>query len=70
MTSKEVANRRYRAAVLREKKKDAQFMEELTTKTNNDTTQFFPVNNKINQTKIKRTRMQNAIGTSGMFIKP
>ena len=70
MTSEEVANRRRRAALLREKKKDEQFMKELTTKSNNATTPFLPVNHKDKLTKIKRTRMQNANGTSGMFIKP
>ena len=70
MTSEEVANRRRRAALLREKKKEVQFMKELTTKSNNDTIPSLPINHKDNQTKIKRTRMQNAIGTSGMFIKP
>ena len=68
MINKDVANRRRRATLLREKKKEEMFMKELTDKSINYkfTT---PVNN-IKKIKIKRTRMQNAKGTSGMFIKP
>ena len=69
MTSKDVANRRRRAALLREKKKDEMFMKELTDKTINYNSTS-PVNNQVKESKIKRTRMQNAKGTSGMFIKP
>ena len=49
-------------------------MQELADKSKNDNSSI-PVISKnkidnIDKDKIKRTRMQNAIGTSGMFIKP
>ena len=44
-------------------------MQQLADKSKNDNSSI-PVISKDKIEKIKRTRMQNAIGTSGMFIKP
>ena len=68
-------NRRRRAALMREKKQEEIFMQELADKSKNDNSSNPVISKdkieKIDKVdKIKRTRMQNANGTSGMFIKP
>ena len=72
MPSEAVINRRRRAALMREKKQEEIFMQELADKSKNDNSSIPVISKyKIDKIdKIKRTRMQNAIGTSGMFIKP
>tara|TARA_Y100000739_G_C20600898_1_gene462903 strand:- start:670 stop:813 length:144 start_codon:yes stop_codon:yes gene_type:complete len=47
-------------------------MQQLADKSKNDNSSIPVISkDKIDKIdKIKRTRMQNAIGTSGMFIKP
>ena len=75
MPNQAVINRRRRAALMREKKQDELFMQELTSKSINDNSTIPVISkdkiHKIDKIdKIKRTRMQNANGTSGMFIKP
>ena len=69
MPGEAVINRRRRAALMREKKQEEIFIQELADKSKNDNSSI-PVISKDRIDKIKRTRMQNAIGTSGMFIKP
>ena len=68
-------NRRRRAALMREKKQEEIFMQELADKSKNDNSSIpviskDKIHNMDKIDKIKRTRMQNANGTSGMFIKP
>lgn len=72
MPSEAVINRRRRAALMREKKQEEIFMQELADKSKNDNSSNPVISkDKIDKIdKIKRTRMQNANGTSGMFIKP
>lgn len=63
-----IRERRRRAAAMREQKQEQTFLDELNTHHQNE---IEVVKDKANQdSKIKRTRMQNAKGTSGMFIKP
>ena len=72
MPGEAVINRRRRAALMREKKQEEIFIQELADKSKNDNSSIPVISkDKIDKIdKIKRTRMQNAIGTSGMFIKP
>ena len=72
MPSEAVINRRRRAALMRENKQEEIFMQELADKSKNDNSSIPVISKyKIDKIdKIKRTRMQNANGTSGMFIKP
>tara|TARA_B100000482_G_C12598691_1_gene294281 strand:+ start:1134 stop:1352 length:219 start_codon:yes stop_codon:yes gene_type:complete len=72
MPSEAVINRRRIAALMREKKQEEIFMQQLADKSKNDNSSIPVISkDKIDKIdKIKRTRMQNAIGTSGMFIKP
>ena len=75
MPNEAIINRRRRAALMREKKQEEIFMQELADKSKNDNSSIPVISKdkieKIDKIdKIKRTRMQNAIGTSGMFIKP
>lgn len=63
-----IRERRRRAAAMREQKQEQMFLDELNTRHQNE---IEVVKDKTNQdSKTKRTRMQNAKGTSGMFIKP
>lgn len=63
-----IRERRRRAAAMRKQKQEQMFLDELNTHHQNE---IEVVKDKVNQdSKIKRTRMQNAKGTSGMFIKP
>tara|TARA_Y100000389_G_C17465466_1_gene525102 strand:+ start:4762 stop:4965 length:204 start_codon:yes stop_codon:yes gene_type:complete len=64
-----IRDRRKRAATMREQKKEQMFLQELeNTPRQNTTFVFNDEKNKNNN--IKRLRMQNSKGTSGMFIKP
>tara|TARA_B100000902_G_scaffold398664_1_gene466299 strand:- start:2861 stop:3106 length:246 start_codon:yes stop_codon:yes gene_type:complete len=73
-----VASRRRRAALLRQQKEEEAAMNEIMKHfaTNQNDTAFVREShdNQVikmnNNERIKRTRMQNAKGTSGMFIKP
>ena len=73
-----VESRRHRAALLRQQKEEEAAMNEIMKHfaTNQNDSAFACESHdnqviKMNNTeKIKRTRMQNAKGTSGMFIKP
>ncbi len=72
------ASRRRRAALLRQQKEEETAMNEImkhfATYQNNTAFVCESKNNEViannNKERIKRTRMQNAKGTSGMFIKP
>lgn len=63
-----IRDRRKRAATMREQKKEQMFLQELENTPRQNTIVFNDKKNKNNN--IKRLRMQNAKGTSGMFIKP
>ena len=68
-TSDAVRERRHRASLLREEKADREFIQALNANSCSETQN----NNYQHLSKIdkpKRTRMQNAKGTSCMFIKP
>tara|TARA_B100001094_G_scaffold316254_1_gene357236 strand:- start:222 stop:425 length:204 start_codon:yes stop_codon:yes gene_type:complete len=64
-----IRSRRARAKALREKKQEQTLLQELSAGSSVCETTTF--NNELNKdSKTKRLRMQNAKGTSGMFIKP
>jgi len=67
-------SRRKRAAMLRRQKEEENIMAQINSQNNKDTQRnIASISNNINNAnndKIKRTRMQNAKGTSNMFIKP
>jgi len=64
-------SRRKRAAMLRRQKEEENIIAQINNQANKeiqDKNTF--ICNNVNNDKIKRTRMQNAKGTSNMFIKP
>ena len=64
-----IRSRRARAKAIREKKQEQKLLHELSTSSYVCETTTF--HNELNKdSKTKRLRMQNAKGTSGMFIKP
>tara|TARA_Y100000389_G_C17263378_1_gene414172 strand:- start:446 stop:649 length:204 start_codon:yes stop_codon:yes gene_type:complete len=64
-----IRERRKRAVVMREQKRTQMFLQELlgTSMQNSIERNVFETNK---ESKTKKLRMQNAKGTSGMFIKP
>lgn len=64
------AGRRKRAAILRQQNEEKKIINELKTNYVNKSEDSTFENGIKQKEKIKRTRMQNSKGTSGMFIKP
>ena len=62
--------RRKRAAILRQQNEEKKIINELKTNYVNESEDSTFENGIKQKEKIKRTRMQNSKGTSGMFIKP
>ena len=66
-----VESRRKRAALLRKEKEEERILAEINNQSNEEIERKNANKNyTVNNDKIKRTRMQNAKGTSNMFIKP
>tara|TARA_B100000965_G_C19298720_1_gene629154 strand:+ start:291 stop:524 length:234 start_codon:yes stop_codon:yes gene_type:complete len=62
--------RRKRAAVLRRQKEEERLLNEMQSNTTDEAAKPLHETDRQETQKIKRTRMQNSKGTSGMFIKP
>lgn len=66
-----IRERRKRARSMREQKKEEMFLQELANGPILEKFESNVMSDEMNkESNIKRLRMQNAKGTSGMFIKP
>lgn len=64
-------SRRKRAALLRKKREEENIIDQINNQNNQEIkVKNMSICNGVNKDKIKRIRMQNAKGTSNMFIKP
>tara|TARA_Y100000389_G_C17112061_1_gene341191 strand:- start:98 stop:307 length:210 start_codon:yes stop_codon:yes gene_type:complete len=66
-----IESRRKRAEMFRKQKEEENIIAQINNQVNKEiqNKNAFSCNN-VNNDKIKRTRMQNAKGTSNLFIKP